>query len=318
MKKINRVSFIAIALLLFACSDVLEKDITNDMVELISPMNYEEIESNVVSFKWNSLTDADKYRIQIFKTDRTKILDSLITKTNLTYPLPQGEYQWRVRGENFAYQSSYSLQADFAVVESTDLTNQQIILKSPADDYYTKSNSLTCSWSNLTMAEYYEFELLNVTNGETVVFQETNITNPAFIINNTNLTTEAKYKWKVKGVNGTSETPFSSSTFSIDRTIPNQPSNTLPAQNAIFTTNQTINFSWSILADVGVIQSPISYTIEFANDINFTTIIQKNTVTTATFDKSFATIGTYYWRIKATDLSENASIYSTPFKFIIK
>jgi len=159
MKKINRVSFIAIALLLFACSDVLEKDITNDMVELISPMNYEEIESNVVSFKWNSLTDADKYRIQIFKTDRTKILDSLITKTNLTYPLPQGEYQWRVRGENFAYQSSYSLQADFAVVESTDLTNQQIILKSPADDYYTKSNSLTCSWSNLTMAEIYEFEL---------------------------------------------------------------------------------------------------------------------------------------------------------------
>jgi hypothetical protein len=318
MKKINRVSIIAIALILFSCDDVLEKDITNDMVELISPKDYEEIESNVVTFKWNSLSDADKYRIQIFKTDKTKILDSLITKTNLTYPLPHGEYQWRVRGENFAYQSSYSLQADFSVIESTDLSNQQIILKSPADNYYTKNSTVTCNWTALTMADYYEFELLNVTNGETIVLQETNITNPTFIINNTNLSAEAKYKWKIKGVNGTSETPFSTSTFSVDRTNPNQPTNTLPAQNATFTINQTINFSWSILADVGVIQSPISYTIEFANDVNFTTIIQKNDVSTASFEKAFTAIGSYYWRIKATDLAGNISIYSTPFKFIVK
>jgi len=318
MKKINRVSIIAIALLLFSCDDVLEKDITNDMVELISPKDYEEIESNVVTFKWNSLSDSDKYRVQIFKTDKTKVLDSLITKTNLTYPLPLGEYRWRVRGENFAYQSSYSLQGDFSVIESTDLSNQQIILKNPADNYYTKSSTLTCNWAALTMADYYEFELINVTNGETIVFQETNITNPAFIINNTNLSAEAKYKWKIKGVNGTSETPFSTSTFSVDRTNPNQPSNTLPLQNATFTTNQTINFSWSILADVGAIQSPITYTIEFANDVNFTTIIQKNDVSTSSFDKAFTAIGSYYWRIKATDLAGNVSIYSTPFKFILK
>ncbi|WP_264566835.1 hypothetical protein [Flavobacterium sp. N3904] len=318
MKKINRVSLIAIALILFSCDDVLEKDITNDMVELISPINYEEIESNVVTFKWNSLTDSDKYRIQIFKTDKTKILDSLITKTSLTYPLPHGEYQWRIRGENFAYQSSYSLQADFSVIESTDLSNQQIILKSPADNFYTKNSTITCNWAVLTMADYYEFELLNVTNGETIVFQETNITNPTFIINNTNLSAEAKYKWKIKGVNGTSETPFSTSTFSVDRTNPNQPSNTLPIQNATFTINQTINFSWSILADVGAIQSPITYTIEFANDVNFTTIIQKNDVSTATFDKAFTTIGSYYWRVKATDLAGNISVYSTAFKFIVK
>jgi len=318
MKKINRVAVIAIALVLFSCEDILEKDITNDMVELISPINYEEIESNVVVFKWNNISDADKYRIQIFKTDKTKILDSLITKTNLTYPLPHGEYQWRVRAENFAYQSSYSLQADFSIIESTDLSNQQIILKNPANNYYTKITTLTCNWEALTMADYYEFELLNVTNGETVVFQETNITNPTFIINNTHLSAEAKYKWKVKGVNGTSETQFSISTFSIDRTNPNQPSNTIPAQNAIFTTNQTINFSWSILADIGAIQSPIKYIIEFSNDVNFATIIQKNDASTASFDIAFTAIGSYYWRIKATDSAENSSIYSTPFKFIIK
>ncbi|TRX33720.1 hypothetical protein FNW52_14935 [Flavobacterium sp. ZT3R18] len=318
MKKINRVSLIAIALLLFSCDDILEKNIINDMVELISPINFKETESNVVIFKWNSLTKVNKYRIQIFKVDKIKILDTLITKTNLTYPLPQGEYQWRVRGENFAYQSSYSIQADFSVIESTDLSKQQVILKSPADNYYTKSSTLTCSWTALTLADYYKFELLNMTNGETVVFQDTNIINPTLIINNTNLSAEAKYKWKVKGVNGTSETLFSTSTFSVDRTSPNQPSNTLPAQNASFTINQSINFSWSILADIGAIQSPISYTIEFSNDVNFTTIIQKNIVSTATFEKSFTLIGNYYWRIKATDLAENVSIYSTPFKFIIK
>jgi hypothetical protein len=318
MKKINRISLIAIALLLISCDDILEKDITNDMVELISPINFEEIESNVVNFKWNSLSDADKYRIQIFKTDNTKVLDSLISKTNLTYPLPHGEYQWRVRGENSAYQSSYSLQADFSVLESNDLSKQQIILKNPADNYYTKSNTLTCDWAELTMADYYEFELLNITNGETIILQETNITNPTFIINNTNLSAEAKYKWQVKAVNGTSETSFSSSTFSIDLTIPNQPSNALPAQNTTFTINQSINFTWSIASDLGAIQSPISYTIEFSNDVNFTSIIQQSNVTTASFDKAFTAIGSYYWRIKATDLAGNISNYSTPFKFIIK
>ncbi|MEM0578689.1 hypothetical protein [Flavobacterium polysaccharolyticum] len=318
MRRLNRISLIAITLLLFSCDDILEKDITNDMIELISPINYDEIESNVVTFKWNSLSNSDKYRIQIFKTDKTKILDSLITKTNLTYPLLPGEYQWRVRGENFAYQSAFSLQADFSVIESSDLSNQQIILKSPNDNYFTRSSSITCNWQPLSKADYYEFELLNVTNGDTFVFKETNIINPTLIINNTHLNTEAKYKWKVKGINGTSETLFSSNTFSIDRTIPNQPSNTLPAQNATFTINQSINFSWSIPADVGAVQSLISYTIEFANDINFTTVIQKNDVSAASFDRAFTTIGTYYWRIKATDLAGNISIYSTPFKFIVK
>jgi hypothetical protein len=318
MKRLNRISLIAISLVLFSCDDILEKDITNDMVELISPINYEEVESNVVIFKWNNLSDTDKYRIQIFKTNKTKVLDTLITKTSITYPLSRGEYHWRVRGENSAYQSSYSIQADFSVIESSDLEKQVIILKSPTDNYYTKNSSLTCSWQSLSMANYYEFELLNVTNGETIVYKETNITNPTLIINNTYLNNEAKYKWKVKGVNGSSNTLFSSNIFSIDRTIPNQPNNTLPAQNTTFTQNQTINFSWSMLADVGVIQSPISYTIEFANDINFTTAVQRNDVSTSSLDKTFTSIGSYYWRIKATDLAGNISIYSTPFKFIIK
>lgn len=320
MKKINRVSLIAIALILFSCDDILEKDITNDMVELISPINFEKIESNVVTFKWNSLSDTDNYRIQIFKTDKTKVLDSLISKTNLTYPMLKGKYQWRVRAENSAYQSSYSLHADFSVIESTDLGKQQIILKNPADNYYTKSISQTCNWDALKMADYYVFELLNVTNGETIVIPETKTTNSTFTINNTDLSAEAKYQWKVKGVNELSETEtlFSIRTFSVDRTNPNQPSNTLPIQNASFTTNQPINFSWSILADVGAIQSPITYTIEFANDLNFTTGVQKNDVSTASFDKAFTAIGSYYWRIKATDLAGNISIYSTPFKFIVK
>lgn len=318
MKKINSILLIAIALLLFSCDDILEKDIKNDMVELISPIDYEEIESNVVVFKWNSLPDADKYRIQIFKTDKTKILDSLLTSKDLTYPLPHGEYQWRVRGENFAYQSSYSHQGIFIIIESTDLSNQRIILKNPVDNYYTKSNTLSCNWEALTMADYYEFELLNVTNGETIVFSQSNITNLVFLINSNYLNEEAKYKWKIKAVNETSETPYSTSTFSVDRTNPNQPSNTLPAQNATFAINQTINFSWSIAADIGTIQSPITYTIEFANDVNFTTVIQKNDVSAVSFSKAFTEIGSYYWRIKATDLVGNISIYSAPYKFLIK
>ena len=317
MKTISKVLFGLLCLTFYNCEDILEEDISDDIVFTIYPIEDLIIESNVVNFQWNTLDGADDYRLQIFNTSQVKLVDTLISQTQITIPLSEGDYQWRVRGENSAYQSTYSLPVSFVVNESEDLTSQQVILSSPVNNFMTNSNSFTLSWNSLSAADYYNFQLINNSLGGTIVFQQNNILSNTLTINSTILSQDGNYTWKIKGVNGVSETVFSSRDFSLDTILPNQPVNGLPANNSIQTINQNINFNWSIAADSGVIQSSISYRIEISNDVNFTTILQTSNISTNSFQQLFNSTGDYYWRVRAVDAAGNNGPFSNAFKFTI-
>lgn len=316
MKTINRFLFCTLIIMMFSCDDIFEEDITDDIIQLISPVNDAEIESNVVNFRWNKLEGADKYRIQIY-SNQFMLLDSLINRESFTYALSGGIYQWRVRGENSAYESSYSFPSNFKMIESSDLRNQQVILLTPQNGSYRKVRNIICTWQRLNAADSYIVELINFTDGQNLIERFTNITNTSITFDNTLLTVDAEYQWRVKAVNSDSETLFYSANFNIDTVNPNQPQNVLPANNSTQSSNQTITFTWDSPADSGVIQSPISYTVEFANVNTFTPIIQTSNSTVPTIQQVFTAPGDYYWRIKATDRAGNVSVYSNSFKFTI-
>jgi hypothetical protein len=303
-------------MILQSCDDVLEKDISNDIVQTIAPTNNQVVTSNVVAFSWNNLEGADKYRVQVF-SGNTIVRDSVVTQLSLSLPINPGNYSWRVRGENFAYNSSYSLSSSFSVQLSSDLSSQQIILTSPNDAYYTNNSNVTMTWDALSSASTYSFELVNVTNGNTVINQQNNLSNTTVTLGSTVINLNAEYRWKVKGVNSTSQTPFSSRKFYIDTVNPNQPSNSLPANNSTQTSGQSVNFSWTIPSDSGIVQSPIYYTIEFSNSSSFSTIIQSTDVTVNNFQQTFNTAGDYYWRVTAKDQAGNVGLSSTIFKLTI-
>lgn len=317
MKAISKVLLGFLCLTFYNCEDILEEDISDDIVFTIYPTEDLIIESNVVNFQWNTLEGSDDYRLQIFNTSQVKLVDTLIARTQITIPLSEGNYQWRVRGENSAYQSTYSLPVSFVVNESEDLASQQVILSSPVSNFMTNSNNFTLSWNSLSAADYYNFQLINNTLGGIIVFQQNNILNNTLTLNSTILSQDGNYTWKIKGVNGVSETVFSSRDFSLDTTLPNQPVNGLPANNSIQTINQNINFNWSIGADSGVIQSSISYRIEISNDINFSTILQASNISTNSFQQLFNSTGDYYWRVRAVDAAGNNGPFSNAFKFTI-
>lgn len=312
-------SLLVISFFIISCDDILEDDITGDTIQVIYPQNNQEITSNVVNFQWNALEGADKYRIQVYHANQSVALDSLVSTSSFTHPLNPGSYQWRVRGENSAYTSSYSFASNFSVIETNDLTSQQIILVNPSNELVTNNPNVVFAWQAINAAESYTFELINVTAGNNIVHQVSGLTTTSFSINNTIIPDDAVYQWKIKAVNSTSETQFSSRNFSIDRVNPNQPINSSPLDN--FTQNSSIadiDFSWNIPVDTGVIQSPILYTIEFSNSINFTTILQSSNINQSSFSQSFPTAGVYYWRIIARDGAGNTGIASTPFKFTIE
>lgn len=317
MKTINKFFFCALAIMMFSCDDIFEEDITDDMVQTISPVNNSEIESNVANFRWNKLDGADKYRIQIYGSNQAMVLDSVVRRESFTYALSGGDYQWRIRGENSAYESNYTFPSNFKMIESSDLRNQQVILLSPSNGVYTNRTRVTCTWQRLNAADSYIVELINVTDGQNVVQRLTDITATSVTFANTVLTQDAQYQWRVQAVNATSETQFFSSNFNIDTVVPNQSQNLLPANNTTQVINQPITFTWNATTDSGVIQSPISYTVQFANQNNFTPVILSLNSNTTSLSQTFTASGDYYWRILATDSAGNVSVYSSPFKFTI-
>lgn len=320
MKTISSILFLAFSLTFFSCDDILEEDISDRTVTAISPQNNAIILSNVVGFQWSEISGADKYRVQVFSENQVIVIDTLVEDVaSVTLPLSPGDYSWRVRGENFAYQSSYSLTNAFEVQASDDLSSQQVLLNSPSDNFYTKNQNVTLSWQALTSSDYYELQVINVSNSNTVVLQQSNLSTTSYNLNSTILSQDGNYQWKVKAYNTTTSTttPFTTRSFNLDTVVPNQPQNTLPANNATQLANTQASFSWSIPADTGIIQSPLTYTIEIASNTSFTTIIHTGTSTSSTYSHTFTTAGDYYWRVRAKDAAENLGANSAYYKITI-
>ncbi|AXB56850.1 hypothetical protein [Flavobacterium fluviale] len=316
MKTLNKIILIVLSIFMFSCEDILEEDITNDIVQIISPTKDAVIESNVANFKWNSLKGANKYRIQIYQFDQVLILDSLTTKTNLTLPLEAGSYMWRVRAENYAYQSTYSFPSNFSTNIPDDLTNQQVILLTPDNDKYLNFTNITLNWQELDKATSYSVRVVNTATGQEV-YPQTDVTD-TFITLDLPTLADGNYEWRVKAKNADTETKqYGAKRFNIDTTAPNQPKNATPADNSTQTVNTSINYTWSIATDTGTVKSPISYVIEISSDVDFTSIFQTLNSNTTSLQYTFSNTGIYYWRVRAIDIAGNIGTNSTGFKITV-
>lgn len=301
---------VILSLIIFACDDILEEDITNDDIQITAPLNGAIIVGNTVEFSWEQIDGADDYRIQILKEIQAAVIvDSVISNTFFSYTFDTGDYKWRVRAENFAYNTSYTFPADFSVQESVDLTDQSVVLKTPSDDYYGNTPLTIFSWDRINAANFYEFELIKKLNGEQTVFFKDDLTANSITIDPTLMDEDAEYIWKVKAVNDTSETPFSERSLFIDTVAPNQPTLSVPADEATSGAD-TITFSWTNGTDTGNIQSTITNTLEIASDIDFNTVVHSTSTVNNSSQYEFTNLGTYYWRVKAVDAATNESDYS--------
>lgn len=309
--KVTMLSLLCISV--FSCDDIVEEDLTNDTITIITPTTGQVITSNAVSFQWNALEGADDYKVQIENNANVIILDSLVPNNNFEYPLEPGNYKWRVRGENFAYQTAFTFPTDFTVEASDDLTNQNVFLNTPSDDFYTNSPSgILTTWSAINTADSYTFELDKQLSGNTTtLYQEANITNTSHTIISTFLNEDAEYIWKVKAFNSTTatETEYSTRSVFLDTTIPNTPTLVSPANNATAVINTDIIFNWDTGTDPGSINAPLSSVLEIATNTTFTNADIYNT-TSNSQSISFIVAGTYYWRVKTNDSAGNQGIVS--------
>lgn len=306
---------------LWSCDDVLEEDITDDNMTIVSPLEGTVINTNITSFQWNALDGADEYRVQVSNSISTIVVDSLVSTTSLNYSLTPGTYSWRVKGKNFAYETAYTFPVNFTVEASDDLTGQTVVLLTPSDNiYFNSPTGIQVSWETIAGADSYTFSLdRNLSGSVTSLYTEPNITVSPYTINDTYITDDAEYIWKIKALNSTTttETPFSSRSFFLDTQVPNTPVSTNPADNASETISTEVIFVWDNGTDTGTIQSPVTSTLEIASDIGFNTIVQTYPVSNNTQGHTFTAAGDYFWRIKNADEAGNESGYSATRKVVI-
>lgn len=313
MRKYISLSFIGLLTILTSCDDVLEEDISDTLLTIISPEDKTSIEGNSVQFRWNSIEGAKNYRLQIMRNNQIILLDSLINETIFNYQINPGSYTWRIRGENFAYKTPYTFENLFTISESLDLTNQLITLNNPSDNLYTNNTDLSFSWQSISTADFYDFEILNSNN---IIFQETDIVGSSINIPNNTISEDSKYTWQVKAKNATSSTVFFNRVFYIDTENPPAPTLQKPDDNQIFSSEQDITFSYTF-TDTGAVKSNILSTIEISQDESFSKLFLSDTSDDDEIIISFNTTGKYYWRVKGKDITGNQGSNSDSRSFTI-
>lgn len=306
MKKINNIKSICFlfAFITVSCSEIIiEKDISQEIVVLVSPTDNAQFFSTGVNFTWEGVADATKYTLQIAKPNFAAplqiVLDTTITGTSFTQQLPIGNYEWRVRAENESYSTVFTSRL-ISVLSNSDFQSNTVTLTTPTNNLISNVASQSLSWQSIIGATAYQVQVYDGNN--TLVLDQTtsnttyNYTFP-----------EGNYQWRVRATNGTDYTLYSSRSVLIDLTAPNTPVLTSPANTG--TSATSVTFEWTRTVISGSTEKDIIYIYTNSTLTNLYSQTQTSSSYTVTLP-----IGTYYWKVIASDTAGNignvSSVYS--------
>ncbi len=262
---------------------------------LVSPLNGATGVSCTPKLKWNQVTAAISYDVQVSKqsTFSTKIVDT--TVTTITYTVTttldgSTRHYWRVRakslGEESAWNSASFTTGTCGDGDGGDLTAPSLI--SPVNNT-TWSQSLypTFQWQAVTGASSYTLQVSKSSSD----FTGSNLVKEATVYNtyyysDTALSNCTSFYWRVRAVdNGTTGSWSSVWKFTI-QVAPSQPVLTYPLSGAVLTIRRP-TFSWESSSGA------TAYTVEIDG--------ATYSVSTTSFTPySNLSLGSHTWRVRAT------------------
>jgi len=299
--------FIPIIISYIGCDDFIEEDISSKTIEIAAPPDNFQSSISTQTFWWNEMEGAESYNVQIvrgtFSYVQQVIFDSSIVTHSFTYTLQPGNYQWRVKGVNNGWESPYTTYS--LTIDSTlDLTNQQVVLTAPVNNFYTQETQIVFNWMELYNADEYRIQIMDLTTGVIL----TDVTIPENTYNYT--LSEGSYIWSVRAINSNSITVASSRNLFIDLTSPVAPVLISPPNNVVLTIGANDSLIWSVDA------SSSSDSVLISTDSTFYNY--ESSFTTETFHVLNQLPGVYFWKVKSMDLAGNQSQFSPYRKFTIQ
>ena len=291
------------------CNVFLETDLTNVNVVMKAPANNLTTTQESQTFWWDYVAGATFYNIQIvspsFDSVQQLISDSEVTENTFDISLPPGTYQWTV----IAYNNNYESQSEIynlTIEESEDLDGQSVLLVSPSDNTTINDNPVRLLWQSLSAATQYHVQVASpdFTNSTFIIVDDTT-TNDYLDVSNL---ADDTYQWRVKAVNNISETAYTSSNFTVDRTPPTAATLISPSDGSIFFLNNSITLNWTSSSDA--IQDTL-FVIKDLGQGEETVVTLPTVDFSYTFvDSTSTTSQNYFWKVKSVDEVGNVSTSS--------
>ncbi len=304
-----------------SCEDVFENDISDDAVVLLSPAEGRVVETDSITFSWETIDDADDYQFQLRdELSNAIVIDSVLPLNTIRLGVAPSDYSWRVKAQNFGYETDFTFPRDLTVLLPDDLSNIDITLVSPVLDTYISSGPVTLSWGAIEDANSYSISVTTVQSGVTVeIISEAALEENIFNLEESSIENEGEYTWSVKAVNDVSESDYTFSRFIIDNTAPDTPVIIAPENDITVLPAQMITFNWQVAQDQGEFQSPISTFIEISDTPSFEDILINEMVDGQSFIYEIPVDSEeLWWRVRFVDEADNQSNYSEIRRMIVE
>lgn len=261
-----------------------------------------------------------RYRLEVaspnFATPSFFSLDSSVKTTELVFPLDSAEYEVRLTATNGGYDSKTTTPRKFWVGVGGS-SGGNIQLNNPADGSYVNALfNKNFSWNSLLGASSYEFSVRKGSDFPTgiVVYSQNNVSTSNLTVANEIL--EGEYHWGVKAFVNLAETPYFTSVFYVDTTVPSLPLLTSPSNFSIENAG-VIDFIWNNGSDEGVIKAPVHSVVEIATNSSFSDIVFVQDLIGASVSTNLS-VGTYFWRVYNYDEAQNTSGHSLVNSFTLQ
>jgi hypothetical protein len=109
----RKLIILTLALAVVACDDFFEKDLSDDKVQVVAPVDGATAPEGEITFAWRAMDGARSYRVTVVSpsfaeastlaADTLMHNDSLSMKLSLRLQLAAGSYQWSISARNSAY-----------------------------------------------------------------------------------------------------------------------------------------------------------------------------------------------------------------------
>ncbi|WP_378185635.1 hypothetical protein ACE939_11030 [Aquimarina sp. W85] len=168
------------------------EDFTSREVVLLSPGDNSITNKNTVSLQWETVTDANLYRIQLRKENEDLIVENTITSTSSQLTFPEGTTNWQVRAENTTQSTLYSKRTITVDTKNPKQPN----LTAPVNQATLTSDKVNFTWTRELVLGTTEFDSIYIYKNPELTQLEIKdeVTSPVEIT----LTTGTTYFWFIK------------------------------------------------------------------------------------------------------------------------
>lgn len=197
-----------------------------------------------ITFIWTEVPNALNYDLKVNDGEGWEVLTTT-TRTRSTETLPAGNYEWEVRTNFAACDSTYSPISTFSITPAADCPTAAPVLLLPAAATSNVANPVKFTWQPVTGAEKYAL-YVSIDNGPVSLLTTTTGTEHTATLNGTSVLWAVAAMFRENCPEVRSDARRFTLIHECATTVP-QP--LLPANNATDVTSP-VTFKWSAVAEV--------------------------------------------------------------------